>query len=203
VGGRGRDQDQLLLQNNNGTASALYWLSTTQSSQAPSAADLQAVMFQNIGITVTKVLSLTQTAPQQEPTGQTQTVQFEEFLGTYKGAPLHGIATGGGVTSGVLRLGLSSTGLWEAVNGALIKMAGSIQHDFTQDEQTWEHITQQWQLQSQTFQDFDNAITGADLVTDPANGQPYLAPYNAFNAHGPSGPGYYDGKQKLAAASGW
>ena len=61
----------------------------------------------------------------------------------------------------------------------------------------------QWQLEEQTFQQFDNTISGADLEMDPATGQPFEAPYNSFNANGPSGPGYYSGSTKLAPATSW
>ncbi len=198
----GENQDQLLLQNANNTASVLYWLGITQSSNAGSAAGLLALMFKNLGISVTKVLSLDRLPNQNEPNGHIQSTQYEEFLAIYQGASLHGIVsvvadTGGGVTSGVMRLGISTPGLWNSINGALIHMAGSIQHDFTQDIQTWEHITQQWQLEGQTFQEFDNAITGADLEANPATGETFEAPYNSFQASGPSGPGYYQGSTKL------
>ncbi|HZT96722.1 MAG TPA: hypothetical protein VFB34_07775 [Chloroflexota bacterium] len=204
----GENQDQLLLSNANGTASVLYWLGITQSSNAGSAAGLQALMFRIIGVSVTKVLVLDQLPTQTVSNGDVQTTQYEEFLGTYKGNPLHGIVgvvadNGGGVTSGVMRLGLSATGLWDSTNGALLHMAGSIQHDFTQDIETWDHITQQWQLEGQTFQAIDNAIVGVDLMKDPNTGQAFEAPYNSFNANGPAGPGYYNGSTKLVPATSW
>jgi len=204
----GENQDQILLQNSNNTASVLYWLGITTSDQANSPASMQALMFKNLGISVTQVVSLSRLPNQTVSNGQIQGVQYEEFVGRINNTPLHGIAgiltdTGGGVTSGVMRLGVCDTGLWNSTNGTLIHIAGSIQHDFTQDIETWENITQQWQLEEQTFQQFDNTISGADLEMDPATGQPFEAPYNSFNANGPSGPGYYSGSTKLAPATSW
>ena len=107
----------------------------------------------------------------------------------------------GGVTSGVMRLRVSTPSLWNSTNGTLLHIAGSIQHGFTQDIETWEHITQQWQLEEQIFQAFNNTISGVDLEMDPATGQPFEAPYNSYNANGSLGPGYYDGSTKLAPAT--
>jgi hypothetical protein len=81
----------------------------------------------------------------------------------------------------------------------------SIQHDFNQDLQQWHRIQQQWQTISrqwqdisqqgttfnQNFQGFDDALNGVDLVHDPTTGDTFQAPYNAYSATGPDGPGYY------------
>ena len=94
---------------------------------------------------------------------------------------------------------------WNSVNGALIQIMSSIQHDFTQDLQQWHRIQQQWQTISrqwqdisrqektfnQNFQGFDDALNGVDLVHDPTTGDTFEAPYNAYSATGPDGPGYY------------
>jgi hypothetical protein len=43
------------------------------------------------------------------------------------------------------------------------------------------------------FTGFDQALEGTDLVRDSATGQTFEAPYSAYRASGPDGPGYYTG----------
>ena len=81
--------------------------------------------------------------------------------------------------------------MWNSVNGALIHIVGSIQHDFTQDLKEWERLSQQWQAFGQQVQGFDYALTGVDLVNDPTTGATFEAPYATYTRSGPDGPGYY------------
>jgi hypothetical protein len=138
------------------------------------------------------------------PSGATQGQEYVEFTGSLKdGRAVHGLVyvlseTGVGAASGVIRLGMATTSLWNSVNGALTHIMGSIQHDFTQDLQQWESVSRQWQAFDQQVQGFDEALNGVDLVHDPATGATFEAPYSAYNSTGPDGPGYYDnGNNKL------
>ena len=126
--------------------------------------------------------------------------QFEqiEFLGSNGGNLIHGIAgvqatSGGGVTSGTVRLAMSTRPLWNSLNQALLRVASGIQHDFTQDDQELLHVQQQLQGFAQQVAGFDQALNGTDIVHDAATGQTFEAPYSAFSKSGPDGPGYYVG----------
>ena len=103
----------------------------------------------------------------------------------------------GGFYIGVVRLGLAPAANWNAVNGALIQMAGFIQHDFTQDLQTINQINQQWQSFSNQVANFDDILNNQQLTQDPTTGIYYDAPYDSYEVDGPTGPGYYNGDQKL------
>jgi hypothetical protein len=76
--------------------------------------------------------------------------------------------------------------LWNSTNGALAHILNSIQHSFAQDFQQWEHITQQQQAFAQQVQGFDYALTGVDLVNDPATGATFEARYDTYNLTGPT-----------------
>lgn len=111
---------------------------------------------------------------------------------------MHGIVgalsvSGGGVTSGAIRLALSIPSLWNSVNPALLRVAADIQHDFTQDDQELLRVQQQLQGFAQQVEGFDQALDGTDIVSDPSTGQTFEAPYSAFSATGPDSPGYYTG----------
>ena len=101
--------------------------------------------------------------------------------------------TGGGATSGALRIALATPALWNSLNGELIWIAYSIQHSFTQDLQAILRTQQQLAGFSQQVAGFDHALNGTDLVRDPATGIQYEAPYSAYSQTGPGGPGYYLG----------
>jgi hypothetical protein len=152
-----------------------------------------------LGVQVGQVLSTTQLPDQTDSNGGTVGQLYEEFTGTLAstGQAVHGLVqvvstTGGGVTSGVIRLGLTAKSLWNSLNGAVVHIMGSIQHDFTQDLQQWENLSQQWESFDQQTQGFDDALNGVDIVHDPSTGENFEAPYDAYNPSGPDGPGYYD-----------
>ena len=138
----------------------------------------------------------TNVAPSQQESAGTQDLAYEEFTGTFHGAEEHGliyalIDTGGGVTSGVVRLGLAASGEWNALNGSLIQMMGAIQHNFTQDLQQLQQINQQWQDFSGQVENFDDVLNSQQLVQDPSTGTYYEAPYTSYRTEGPDGAGYY------------
>jgi hypothetical protein len=142
---------------------------------------------------VTRLWSLTPSA------GNTE---YEEFTATFQGRPVHGLISGqatnsGGFYSGVVRVGLAPAANWNAVNGALIQMAGAIQHDFTQDLATINQVNQQWQNFSNQVANFDDILNNQQLTQDPTTGIYYDAPYDSYDSEGTNGPGYYYGDQKL------
>ena len=201
----GESSDAIILQNAARTATGYYeFVPGVFSSEANSPGSLINLIFQKVvQIGVTHVIWADQLPNQTLSNGAVEGQMYAEFLGTgADGSPIHGLVyaesvTGGGVTSGVMRLGLSTPALWNSTNGALIQIMGSIQHDFTQDLETWAHMNQQWQQEQQNFQNFDNVISGFDWAYDPATATDFEAPYQAFQAKGPAGPGYYDGSVKL------
>jgi hypothetical protein len=130
------------------------------------------------------------------------TIEYEEFTATFQGRPVHGLVYGqatnsGGFYSGTIRIGLAQAGNWNAVNGALIQMAGAIQHNFTQDLETINQLNQQWQSFSNQVADFDDILNNQQLTQDPTTGIFYDAPYDSYEVDGPNGPGYYNDDQKL------
>ena len=163
-----------------------------------SAPSLLTYVFGQLGIHIDQVVSSQQSPNQPVSSGGVQGQEYVEFIGTLKdGRAVHGMVnvvadTGNGTASGVIRLGMATTALWNSVNGALSHIINSIQHNFAQDLQQWEHLNQQQQAFNQQVQGFDYALNGVDLVNDPATGATFEAPYDAYNASGPAGPGYYD-----------
>ena len=152
--------------------------------------------FGKLGITIDQIIGSHQS--QQVVNGTTEGLLSEEFIGTIStGQAVHGEVhvvadTTSSTPSGVIRLALTTPALWNSTNGALAHILNSIQHSFAQDFQQWEHITQQQQAFAQQVQGFDYALTGVDLVNDPATGATFEAPYDTYNQTGPDGPGYYD-----------
>jgi hypothetical protein len=132
----------------------------------------------------------------------TGNTEYEEFTATFQGRPVHGLIYGeatdtSGFSTGVVRVGLAQAANWNAVNGALIQMAGAIQHDFTQDLETINQLNQQWQNFSNQVANFDDILNNQQLTQDPTTGIYYDAPYDSYEVDGPTGPGYYNGDQKL------
>ena len=97
----------------------------------------------------------------------------------------------GATASGVIRLGLANPGLWNSVNGGLLQMMGSIQHNFSGDLQEIAQVNHQWQDFSGQVADFDDTLNSQQLVQDPSNGSLYEASYSSWDPNGPNGPGYY------------
>jgi hypothetical protein len=119
----------------------------------------------------------------------------QEFTATLNGTPTHGIIyaatqTSAGFSTGYFRLVISAASNWNAMNGVMINMVGSIQHDFTQDLQMINQLNQQWQNFSGQVANFDDTLNNQQLVQNPATGKLYEAPYSAYS-DGPQGPGYY------------
>ena len=162
------------------------------------AASFQKYCFQRLGLTISTVLSSATFPTQTTAAGGTEQEIISEFLGTAGSKPVHGLvrtitSTGGGVTSGVLRIALSTPPLWDSLNGALIWDTYSIEHNFTQDLAAIQQQQEQLAGFSQQVAGFDQALNSTDLVEDPATGQEFEAPYTAYNQSGPDGPGYYTG----------
>ena len=167
------------------------------SSGVNSAPTLLAWAFGQIGVQIGTVLSSTQLPQQTDATGGVTDSEYVEFTGTLNdGTAVHGMVsvaatTGPGGTGGVIRLGVANTDRWNAVNGALVHIMGTIQHSITQDLQQWEQLSRQWEAFGQQVQGFDYALNGVDLVHDPTTGATFEAPYDTYSATGPDGPGYY------------
>jgi hypothetical protein len=194
-------QDNIEISDGNDAYVSYTLAATAPGSGVDSAQSFLSWAFGRLGIKVTQVIGSVGSKDQ----------LYEQFLATLSdGRPAHGLvnivsSTGSGLPSGVIRLALASPARWNSVNGALIQIMSSIQHDFTQDLQQWRRIQQQWQTISrqwqdisqqgntfnQNFQGFDDALNGVDLVHDPTTGATFEAPYNAYSATGPDGPGYY------------
>jgi hypothetical protein len=186
-------------------AGAYYFFleDATPSQGVTNAQTLLQYLFTSAGISVANTL-YTVTGPSTTTvTGATSQAERTEFTGTLSGVgPLHGMATvnsvtGGGVTSGVVRLAISAPSLWNSLSGVLLEIAGGIQHSFVQDLQQIAQVSQQWQAFGQQVSGFDDALNGVDIVTDPLTGQNYMANYDAYDQEGPKGPGYYYGDDKL------
>jgi len=159
---------------------------------------LLAYAFGKLGIHIAQMLATLHLPSRQVSNGGTEGQEYVEFTGTLKdGRAVHGLVyvlseTGSSTPSGVIRLGLATTSLWNSVNGALTHIVNSIQHNFTQDLQQWENLNRQQQAFNQQVQGFDYALNGVDLVHNPATGATFEAPYDTYRATGPDGPGYYD-----------
>jgi hypothetical protein len=158
---------------------------------------LQAI-FEQHGLTIDTVLARISVPNQPTVTGGTQQELIEEFLGHAGAKAVHGMvrvisSTGGGFTSGTLRIALAAPRLWNSLNGALLWVMYGIQHFFTQDLQSIQQAQEQLAGFSQQVAGFDQALNGTDLVVDPTTGVEYEAPYSAYDSAGPDGPGYYVG----------
>jgi hypothetical protein len=157
---------------------------------------MRAVLGQD-GISVGTVLSTVSAPPATTVTGATQEAQWIEFTGTRHGTQIHGVASVEGTTSpsdtsGAVRWAYARTDLWNSLSGALLQIAGGIQHQFTQDLQEIARLSRQWQNFNRQVEGFDDALNGVDVVRDPATGQTFEAPYASYQ-DGPDGPGYYTG----------
>lgn len=164
------------------------------------------VFLSGAGIDSVNALSTTDTPAEQTQAGQTQSSRYEEFTATFKGQAVHGLISalsdvGANFNTGVVRIVLASAAGWNAKNGALFEIAGSIQHDFTQDLQTMQQLNQQWQNFSNQVANFDDTLNSQQLTQDPTTGIYYYAPYDAYDVNGPAGPGYYRNDQRLSIIS--
>ena len=162
------------------------------------AASFQQYCFGRLGLAIDTVLSSASFPSQTTAAGGTEQEIITEFLGTAGSKKVHGLVrtiatTGGGVTSGVLRIALATPSLWDSLNGALIWDTYSIEHSFTQDLAAIQQQQEQLAGFSQQVAGFDQALNSTDLVEDPATGEEFEAPYTAYSQSGPDGPGYYTG----------
>jgi hypothetical protein len=160
------------------------------------------VFLSDAGVGSVTALSTTDTPSQQTQAGQTQSSRYEEFTATFQGQPVHGLIfaltdVGGGFNTGVVRIVLASAANWNAENGALFQMVGSIQHSFTQDLETMQQLNQQWQNFSNQVANFDDILNNQQLTQDPTTGIYYYAPYDSYDVNGQAGPGYYLNDQRL------
>jgi hypothetical protein len=119
----------------------------------------------------------------------------QEFTGTWNGQPVHGLIYAASQTSsdfstGYYRLVIAKAASWNSLNGAMVNMVGSIQHDFTQDLEEINQLNQQWQNFSGQVANFDDTLNNQQLVQNPTTGKLYEAPYSTYS-DGPQGPGYY------------
>jgi hypothetical protein len=183
----GETQDSLLLTDGQGDYVGYALLHAISTFQFNSPQTLIDAYLANVQID--SVSSLWSVTPPAQGGGPGNT-EYEEFTGTLGGNPVHGVIYGevtdvNGFYIGIVRLGLASAAGWNAVNGALIQMAGFVQHNFTQDLQTINQMNQEWQS-------FSNQLT-----QDPTTGIYYDAPYDSYDNAGPNGPGYYKDDQKL------
>jgi hypothetical protein len=153
-------------------------------------------MFSLYGIKVTQVLASYDLPEQAQPTGGFLATEYMEFLGTLNGKATHGFVNmvasiNGPSAAGVVRLGLASPALWNSVNGGLLQIMGSVQHNFSGDLEQIAQINRQWQDFSGQVADFDDVLNSQQLVQDPTNGSLYEAAYSSWDPSGPNGPGYY------------
>ncbi|HTW97155.1 MAG TPA: hypothetical protein VMD59_00175 [Acidimicrobiales bacterium] len=158
-------------------------------------ADAIKLLFGQYHLTITQVLT-SDVLPNVQTSDGVEGQEYLEFDATLQGKALHGIAyvetnVNGGSAAGVIRLGLATAALWNSVNGGLIEMMGSIQHNFSQDLQEIQSINQQWQDFSGQVENFDDTLNSQQLVEDPTTGTLYEAPYSSWDADGPNGAGYY------------
>jgi hypothetical protein len=176
------------------------------SSGVTDAQSLVQYTFGKLGLSIGRTLSAASVPSTKTVTGATQEEKLIDFLGTVGGKAVHGLVrvnsvTGGGVTSGVLRIALARPALWNSLNAELVWLTFGIQHDFAQDEAAILHVQQQLAGFARQVVGFDQALNGTDIVEDPTTGKQYEAPYNAYDKGGPQGPGYYRsspaGPQKL------
>jgi hypothetical protein len=173
------------------------------SSQVSSAQDLINYFLSHVGFQSIQSIWATTSPTQTTSSGASEAIEYEEFTGTLNGSADEGIIyaladVGGGVASGVVRLGESNQPQWNALNSSLVQMAGEIQHDFTQDLQQLQQVNQQWQNFSGQVQNFDDVLNNQQLVQNPSDGTYYEAPYSSYQVDGPAGAGYYlDNGQRL------
>ena len=160
------------------------------------ARSLLQYLLSHVGISAVTSISTVSSPNSTTVTGAVQQTLYEEFTGRLDGAAVHGLAsstavTGGGNTTGVVRLALTKTDLWNALAGVVEQMAGGIQHSFVQDLGQIANVSRQWQNFDNQVAGFDDALNGVDIALDPSTGVPYEVPYGDWDPNGPGGPGYY------------
>jgi hypothetical protein len=149
-----------------------------------------------VGITGVSSLSTVASPTQQASNGGSESEQYEQFTGNSAGTAMRGLifsytVVGGGVASGYIRMAVAPVDGWNSLNGSMLQIAGSIQHNFTQDLQQLQQVNRQWQDFSSQVANFDDTLNDQQLVVDPSTGVDYEAPYSAYDPNGPQGAGYY------------
>ncbi len=153
----------------------------------------------DLGIKVKNIL-LSELTPQvKQSNGAIEQQLVVEFQGTLGSESIQALArvlseTRSGAASGELRIALAKSSQWNALNGALLWSTYGIQQKFAQDEAAILQIQQQLTGFGQQVSGFEQALGGVDIVRNVRTGVEFEAPYNAYRATGPSGPGYYVGK---------
>ena len=180
------------------TADVTYLLAeAVPASESGSAGGLIRYYLNSAGIGDVHALWSDSSPSQTVSSGALQQTAYEEFTGSIKGVADHGLVyavadTGSdGFTSGVVRMAFSTESTWNALNSGLIQMAGSIQHNFTQDLEQLQNINREWQNFSGQVESFDDVLNQQQLVEDPTTGTYYEAPYSSYETEGPDGAGYY------------
>ena len=192
------EQFNILELNDGKDASANYFFleTLTPSQGVTDARSLLQYLLSHVGISAVTSISTVSSPNSTTVTGAVQQTLYEEFTGRLDGAAVHGLAsstavTGGGNTTGVVRLALTKTDLWNALAGVVEQMAGGIQHSFVQDLGQIANVSRQWQNFDNQVAGFDDALNGVDIALDPSTGVPYEVPYGDWDPNGPGGPGYY------------
>jgi hypothetical protein len=149
-----------------------------------------------VGISGVTSLSSVGSPQSQASNGGTQSDLYEEFTGQSGGQAVRGlvysyVVLDGSVASGFIRMLVSPTAAWNSLSPSMLQIAGSIQHNFSQDLANLQHVNQQWQDFSGQVADFDDTLNNQQLVQDPNTGNYYEALYEAWDPNGPRGPGYY------------
>ncbi len=184
---------------NDASADYVNYEILTPSQGVTDASSLLQYFFSQEHITVGTILSTSTAQPTTTVTGGVQEGKRIEFTGTVNGAPCHAIASVEAVTfsgidtSGAIRLAIAHTERWNEVSGALLQIAGGIQHKFTQDLAQLRRLSLEWQAFNQQVAGFDSTLNGLDLVRDPSTGGTFEVPYSDYDPNGPEGPGYYVG----------
>ena len=101
------------------------------------------------------------------------------------------VVLSGGLATGFIRMLLSPTADWNSLNPSMLQIAGSIQHNFSQDLANLQQLNRQWQDFSGQVADFDDTLNSQQLVQDHNTGIYYEAPYEVWDPNNPRGPGYY------------
>ncbi len=192
------EQFNILELNDGKDASANYFFleTLTPSQGVTDARSLLQYLLSHVGISAVTSISTVSSPNSTTVTGGVQQTLYEEFTGRLGGAAVHGLAsstavTGGGNTTGVVRLALTKADLWNALAGVVEQMAGGIQHSFVQDLGQIANVSRQWQNFDNQVAGFDDALNGVDIALDPSTGVPYEVPYGDWDPNGPGGPGYY------------
>jgi len=193
-----KEQFNILELNDGNDASANYFFleTLTPSQGVTGAPSLLRYLLSHVGITDVTPISTSSSPTSTSATGEVKQTVYEEFTGKLAGGAVHGLAsstaaTGGGNTSGVVRLALTRADLWNALAGVVEQMAGGIEHSFVQDLGQIANVSRQWQNFDQQVAGFDDALNGVDIAVDPSTGTPYEVPYGDWDQNGPGGPGYY------------